>query len=401
MNRTEFFQFLKQSIPSTIWAIGLSSLLINLATSVIQSGSAVYLKVVLGIAVSTIGVIEAVVECIANIVKIFSGIISDYLRRRKWLMVFGFILLTISKPLIAISKNVSSIIVARTIDRIGNGIQASPRDALISDAAPKETKGACYGLRQSLAVVGSTLGGVFGMTVMKLSGDNFQLLFVLATIPAILAVVILIFFVTENLNHKQKIDRRKIRIHDMKALGKRFWILMLVVAIFMAARFGEFFISLHACENLGMKKAYLFLITIIFNMFTTLSAFPTGKLSDRMSKINLLFIGIAVLFVSDICIGCANNLIWIWIGAALWGIQRGISEGIFAILISDYVPKELRGTGFGVYYITVSVSAFCANAIAGGVSQYFGEGMAYLTGALICVVATVTLLIFKNQLSQS
>ena len=143
MNKSEFFQFLKQSIPGTIWAIGLSSLLINLATSVIQSGSAVYLKAVLGIAVSTIGVIEAVVECVANTVKIFSGIISDYLRRRKWLMVFGFVLLTISKPLIAMSKNISSIIVARTIDRIGNGIQASPRDALISDAAPKETKGAC------------------------------------------------------------------------------------------------------------------------------------------------------------------------------------------------------------------------------------------------------------------
>ncbi len=401
MNKSEFLPFLRQSIPGTIWAIGLSSLLINLATSVIQSGSAVYLKAVLGIAVSTIGVIEAVVECIANTVKIFSGIISDYLRRRKWLMVFGFILLTISKPLMAISKNVSSIVLARTIDRIGNGVQASPRDALISDAAPKETKGACYGLRQSLAVIGSTLGGVFGMAVMKLSGDNFQLLFILATIPAILAVVILIFFVKETLNHKQKVDRRKIRIHDMKALGKRFWLLMLVVSIFMTARFGEFFMSLHACENLGMEKAYLFVITIIFNLFTTLSAFPTGKLSDRMNKINLLFIGIAVLFISDICIGCAHNLIWIWVGAALWGIQRGISEGIFSILISDYVPKDLRGTGFGVYYIIVSASVFCANTIAGGISQHYGESVAYLAGAVICIIAVAILLIFRRALSQS
>ena len=400
MNKSEFYQFLKQAIPGTIWAIGLSSLLINLATSVIQSGSAIYLKAVLGIAVSTIGVIEAVVECIANTVKIFSGIISDYLRRRKWLMVFGFVLLTISKPLIAISKNISSVVVARTIDRIGNGIQASPRDALISDAAPKKTKGACYGLRQSLAVVGSTLGGVFGMIVMKLTGDNFQLLFVLATIPAILAVVILIFFVKETLNHKHKVDRRKIRMHDMKALGKRFWLLMIIVAIFMSARFGEFFMSLHACENLGMQKAYLFVITIIFNLFTTLSAFPTGKLSDRMNKINLLFIGVVVLFISDICIGCANNLVWIWIGAALWGIQRGMSEGIFSILISDYVPKELRGTGFGVYYIIVSVSVFWANTIAGGVSQYCGESSAYLTGALICVITAITLLIFRCKLTQ-
>ena len=238
------------------------------------------------------------------------------------------------------------------------------------------------------------------MIVMKLTGDNFQLLFVLATIPAILAVVILIFFVKETLNHKHKVDRRKIRMHDMKALGKRFWLLMIIVAIFMSARFGEFFMSLHACENLGMQKAYLFVITIIFNLFTTLSAFPTGKLSDRMNKINLLFIGVVVLFISDICIGCANNLVWIWIGAALWGIQRGMSEGIFSILISDYVPKELRGTGFGVYYIIVSVSVFWANTIAGGVSQYCGESSAYLTGALICVITAITLLIFRCKLTQ-
>lgn len=398
MNKAGFFPFLKQSIPGTILAIGLSSLLINLATSIIQSGSAVYLKAVLGIAVSTISVIEAVVECIANTVKIFSGIVSDYLRRRKWLMVLGFILITVSKPLMAISRNISGILVARTIDRIGNGVQASPRDALISDVAPKETKGACYGLRQSLAVIGSTLGGVFGMIVMKLSEDNFQLLFFLATIPAILSVIILLFFVKEKLNHKQKTDRKKIRIHDMKALGRRFWLLMLIVAIFMFARFGEFFISLHACENLGMEKAYLFAITIIFNLFTTLSAFPIGKLSDKIDRINLLFIGFAVLFFADICIGCANNLIWIWIGAALWGIQRGISEGIFAILVSDYVPKDLRGTGFGVYYIIVSISVFFANTMAGGIAQHFGEAMAYLTGAIMCIIATIALLSFRKKI---
>ena len=396
MSRNAFLQFLKTEIPRTIWAIGISSLLINLSTAIIQSSSAVYLRTVIGVGVSTIGIIEGVVECIANTVKIFSGVISDFLRHRKWFMVLGFVLLTISKPLMAFSKNLSFVLFARTVDRIGNGIQASPRDALISDSAPKDVKGACYGLRQSLSVIGSTLGGVFGMIVMKLSNDNFQLLFILATIPAIFAVTILIIFVKESI-HEKKTGKRKIHIRDLKALGSRFWLLMIVVAIFMMARFGEYFIALHACENLNMEKAYLFAIVVIFNLFSTLSAYPTGKLSDKMNKTKLLMIGFSTLILSDMCLFIANNLILILIGTACWGIQRGICDGLFSVLISDFVPKELRGTGFGVYYIVVSASVFCANTIAGVVSSKYTESLAFLSGAFICLLSIVVLLILREK----
>ena len=398
MQKLGVLRFFSHSIPGTIWAIGVSSLLINLATSVVQSGSAVYLKIVLGIAVSTIGFIEAIVECIANLIKIFSGVISDYLRKRKWLMIFGFTLLSISKPLLSASRSTAEILFARTIDRVGNGIQATPRDALISDTAPKEVKGACYGLRQSLAVIGSTLGGVFGMIVMKLSDDNFQLLFILATIPAVLALLVLIFFVKERMDNEHKSARKRIKLKDFRLLGMRFWLLILIVAIFMSARFGEFYISLHACDNLNMEKANIFMITIIFNLFTTLSAYPTGKLSDKFDRVNLLNAGFAMLFLADICIGFANSLIWIWIGALLWGLQRGMTEGIFATLVSDYAPKELRGTGFGLYYTVVAISTFFASIFAGKVSQASSEADAFLTGAVICLFAICTLLKLKKYL---
>ncbi|MBQ9335621.1 MAG: MFS transporter [Alphaproteobacteria bacterium] len=398
MKKLALLSAINQDIPRTIWAIGVSSLLINLATSVVQSGSAVYLKMVLGIAISTIGLIEAVVECIANLIKIFSGVISDYLRRRKWIMALGFSLLTISKPLLAISKDVSGVLFARTIDRIGNGIQATPRDALISDSAPKATKGACYGLRQSLAIVGSTLGGVFGMIVMELMNDDFQLLFSLATIPAIFATLILVLFVKETSGREHKHTRKKIKLKDLKSLGSRFWLLMVVVSVFMLARFGEFFISLHACTNLNMEKAHIYVITIIFNLFTTLAAYPAGILSDKMSRINLLFIGFAMLFFADISIGFANNLFWIWIGATLWGIQRGMSEGIFAVLVSDHVPQGLKGTGFGMYYTVVAVSTFCASTLAGLISQRSSESMAFVCGAAICVIASTILFAVRKRL---
>ncbi len=400
MKNLRFSSFLRYSIPGTIWAIGISSLLINLSTSVIQNGTAVYLRSVLGVAVSTVGLVESIVEFIANSLKIFSGIISDYLRRRKLLMVIGFAFLTISKPLLAISKTVTGVLISRTIDRIGNGIQATPRDALVSDAAPKESKGACYGLRQSLSVVGSTLGGVFGYIVMKLSNDNFQLLFSLAAIPAAFATIILILFVRDKLNLGNKESKRKIRLKDAKLLGRRFWILMIVVAIFMSARFGEFYIALHASENLGMPKADIYWITIIFNLFTTIAAFPTGKLADSMNKVNLLFIGFLTLFAADMSIGYASSIFWIFMGTALWGIQRGMTEGIFAILVSDYVPKDLRGTGFGVYYIIVAVATFLATNLAGKIAQKGGEAGAFLSGSLICLVAILSLITLRKILSE-
>lgn len=405
MQKLSFFSFLKHSIPSAIWAIGISSLLINLATSVVFSGSALYLKTVLGVAVSTIGVIEAVVEGVAYGIRIFSGIISDYFKKRKILMIIGFIMLTISKPLLAFSKTFMGIFIARAIDRIGNGIQASPREALISDSSPKEIKGACFGLRQSLALIGSTLGGLFGIVVMFLSKNDFQLLFLLAGIPALIAVFILAIFVKEKQhkshNNTENSNRRKIKFQDLILLGKNFWLLMFIVIIFMLGRFSEVFISLHACGNFGLNLAYGTAITMVFNLLSTIVAYPTGKLSDRIDRTHVLLIGFMVLFLAHISMGFATNLIWIFLGTIFWGIQKGMTDSLFSTLISDYIPEELRGTGFGVYYLIVSASTAFATIIAGFVSQKNGEGMAFICGAVFSFIALSLLVIFRKKLQNN
>ncbi|MBR1479374.1 MAG: MFS transporter [Alphaproteobacteria bacterium] len=399
--RSGFWQFLRRSIPGTIWAIGVSSLLMNLATSVVFSGSALYLKTILGVATSTIGFIEAIVEAVAYAIRIFSGVISDYFKRRKALMVIGFIMLTISKPLLAFSRTFIGVFFARTIDRIGNGIQASPREALISDSAPKQVKGACFGLRQSLAVIGSTLGGIFGIVVMKLTNDDFQLLFLFAAIPAALATVVLTIFVKEKLDESKSVaKRRKIKLKDLHLLGKKFWLFMVVAAVFMLGRFSEIFISLHACGNFGLDVAYGTVITMIYNLLSTLVAFPVGRLSDRMNRTNLLLVGFLILLFAHISIGCANNLNWVLFGTVLWGAQRGITEGILSVVVSDYVPKELRGTGFGIYYLVVSVSTAVASAVAGVISQQSGEGAAFLFGGVVCLFALLLLFAVRRFLSK-
>lgn len=392
-----FFSFLKRSIPRAIWAIGISSLLINSATAVVFSGSALYLKTVLGVSVAAIGFIEAIVEAVAYAIRIFSGMLSDYLKNRKRLMVVGFIMLTIAKPLLAFSKNLSQVFLARTIDRIGNGIQATPRDALVSDIAPKDLKGACFGLRQSLSVIGSTIGGLLGVLIMKSTNNDFEQLFLLVTIPAALSVLLLLFFVKEK-KAEAKAPRNKLRMRDIKNLGKKFWMLMFVVMIFMSAKFSESFISLHACGNFNLDLGYITLITTLYNLISTLVAYPIGRLSDRSDRLNILLVGFCLLFVAHLFLGFAVNLWMIFIGTIIWGAHIGITQSIFSTLVSDYVPQNLRGTGFGIYYLVVAVSTGCASMLAGKISDLKGEALSFLIGAVICFIAIAVLVMLKSKL---
>ncbi|MDR2458755.1 MAG: MFS transporter [Holosporales bacterium] len=386
-----FFRYMLHAVPGTVWAVGISSLLINTATSASFIGVALYLKITCGVSIGMIGCLEAIVEAIAYITRMFSGAISDYFKRRKPLMILGFAMIIVSKPLLAMSRVYATVLVARGIDRIGNGMQASPRDALISDSAPHNVKGACFGLRQSLAVIGSTLGGIGGIVVMRMSDNSFTTLFTLSTVPALIAVVTLIMFVKEEKKTQERGERRKIRLRDLKLLGKHFWMLMVVVTPFMLSRFSEVFISLHACGNFGLDIAYGTSITVIYNLMSTAVSYPIGKLSDRIGRVRLLLLGFIILLFAHLLIGFAMNLYMVLFGTILWGCQRGIADGLIATMVSDYVPKDLRGTGFGVYYFVVSFTTAISSATAGAVSQLYGEAYAFIMGACCCGVAGATL----------
>jgi MFS family permease len=401
VQKTGFFCFLKSAIPNIVWAVGISSFLMNIATSVMFSGTALYMKTVLGTAVSTIGLLEAVVEALAYAIRMFSGILSDFLKKRKPVMLCGLTMLLIAKPMLAFSKSMGQIFLARSIDRIGNGIQATPRDALIGDIAPRENKGACYGLRQSLGVIGSTVGGILGIVIMKVTHNNFGKMFLLMSIPALLAVLVGITFI-----HDKKIDknkeslRRPIRLCDLKFLGKRFWILMVVVTIFMIARFSEVFISLNACDNYGLDIAYCTVVSVIYNLVSTIVSYPAGKYSDSINRVAVLLIGFVLLFVSHLTIYLASSLSFVFVGTVLWGMQIGITQCILSTLVSEYVPNELRGTGFGVYYFITAISTAFSNIVAGFVSDTHGtESAAFLYGAVFSAMAVIALIICYKKLN--
>lgn len=397
----------KPTIPSTVWALGFVNFFINISTVMIFSFSAIYLKTILGIGTVLIGVLEGFVEAFAYLMKLFSGIISDYLQRRKRLIVLGYALLALSRPLLAISSTFSTVFLARVMDRFGNGIQATPRDALIGDIAPPEHRGACFGLRQALGTAGSFVGGILGVIAMWWTANNYHQVFWLATIPAVLALVILIVSVKDPKLKDKEIDKethqpKKHPIHlaDLKRLGNNYWKLMIVVTVFMTARVSEAFLILHATQNHGLDPAYSSIILICYNLTYSLASYPVGALSDRFGRYPILFLGFVTLILSDLVLFFSFNIYMVFIGVSLWGVQLAITQNTFTAKIADLVPSDLKGTGFGFFYLISAVASILSGWIGGKIAHDFDEGAMFGVSSLIAILALIFLYAFKGKITK-
>lgn len=387
----------EESLPLTVWILGAMMFLINLSFVMVFGLCAVYLKSVMGVASSWIGAVEGIAEGVSYAAKLFSGVISDFLRRRKIVMFVGYALMVFSRPVLAFSSSAGIIFSSIFMERLGNGIQATPRDALVSDVAPPHRKGACYGLKRSMGTAGSLCGGLIGMAVMYLTGNHYQQVFLLATIPAIIAFLILVFFVKEPKQNLQPLDHKKrhpLHFNDVPRLGEKYWFLMVIAAIFMYARVGETFLVLHAHQNFGLTETYAPLVMIVYNASYALLTYPLAHLSDRMNRYLFLVFGIVVLMVADLFLWKGTSLTMIFIGVGLWGIQMGLSQSMFATLIADIVPHDIRGTGFGFFYLISSVFSVFAGISAGIIAHLNGEAVVFFFSGCVSLVSLLLMVLF-------
>lgn len=387
-------------IPKSVWGLGIAMLFVNISSIMVRCLSAVFLKSEIGISTGLIVFLEGVVEAISFLMKAFSGVISDYFRRRKIIVLIGYALITLSKPLLALSYSTPVVYLSRFFERVGNGVAATPRDALVGDIAPSGRKGACYGLLRGLGTAGSFVGALIAWLLMYSMSNDFRHVFWLATVPAVVAIIILMVCVKEsekNLHPKDHKPRHPIHWADLPRLGKPFWSLMIVVGIFMIAQLGEALMILHSHQNFGLGQGDAPLIMLIYNATYSTSSYPIGKLSDRMSRYTLLGIGFAVLIVGDFLFATATNLPTALVAVALCGLQMGITQSMFNALIADTVPEDLRGTGFGLYYLINAVSVAVANAGLGTIVEICGESMAFFASMGVAIVALVMLVIIAPR----
>lgn len=375
-------------MPTGIWILGLVSLLMDVSSEMIHSLLPLFLVSTLGASPLAIGLIEGLAESLALIVKVFSGALSDYLGRRKALAVFGYALGAMSKPLFAMASGIGLVLTARLTDRIGKGIRGAPRDALVADLAPPSIRGAAFGLRQSLDTVGAFLGPLIAVGLMLLWENDFRSIFWVATIPGLLAVALLVVGIREPESTIAERRRNPIRRDNLQRLSRAYWWVVIVGAVFTLARFSEAFLVLRA-EQAGIALAWVPLVMVCMNLIYATSAYPFGKLSDRMNHKTLLALGLVVLMVADLVLAMAAHWITVLIGVGLWGVHMGMTQGLLATLVAATAPEDLRGTAFGVFNLVSGLALLVASVLAGWLWDRHGAEWTFLAGAAFCLIALV------------
>ena len=379
-----------RQIPRGVWVLGLVSLLMDISSEMVHSLLPMFMVTSLGASVLLVGLIEGLAEATALMVKVFSGALSDYLGKRKGLAVLGYAMGALSKPLFAMAPSMGLVISARLIDRLGKGIRGAPRDALVADLTPANLRGAAFGLRQSLDTVGAFLGPLIAVGLMLLWANDFRAVFWVAVIPGALAVALLWFGLKEPPAAAGAPRENPIRPERLRQLGAAYWWVVLLGAAFTMARFSEAFLVLRAQQS-GVPMALVPLVMVAMNVVYAASAYPFGKLSDRMPHHQLLAIGLVVLIVADIVLAHAASTTMLLLGVALWGVHMGMTQGLLASMVAASAPAALRGTAYGMFGLVSGVAMLLASVLAGGLWDTAGPAATFYAGAAFCGVTLLLL----------
>ncbi len=373
-------------IPSGVWALGFVSLLMDVSSEMVHSLLPMFMVGTLGASALTVGIIEGLAESTALIVKVFSGVLSDYWGKRKSLAVLGYSMGAMCKPVFALAPTMGWVITARLTDRIGKGIRGAPRDALVADITPEAIRGAAFGLRQSLDTVGAFAGPLVGAGLMWWWANDFRTVFWVAAIPGLLAVLVLVLGVQEPQSASKGKRTNPIRLANLKRLGAPYWWVVGVGSIFTLARFSEAFLVLRAQQS-GVAMALVPLVMVAMNAVYAACAYPFGWLSDRVNHTRLLAIGLVVLLLADAVLAYSSDWPVILLGVALWGVHMGMTQGLLATMVADVAPADLRGTAYGFFNLVCGVAMLIASVTAGWMWQSFGAASTFYTGAAFCVLA--------------
>ena len=330
--------FWPMNVPRTVWTLGAVSLLMDFSSELVHSLLPVFMTTVLGASMLAVGIVEGIAEATASALKAFSGALSDRLRRRKPLLVLGYGLAALSKPLFPLAGSIGLVLGARFMDRIGKGIRGAPRDALI-------------------------------------------------------AVAVLVLFVRE----PEAGTRTSIPVSLSMAgfLGKRYWAIVSLGAVLTLARFSEAFLILRA-QELGLALALLPVVLVVMNLAYTAAAYPAGVAADRGHRKALLVWGLLALVVSDVVLASFSSYWLFFLGIILWGAHMGLTQGLLSALVADAAPAELRGTAFGVFHLVSGAALLAASVLAGGLWSAFGAAWTFYAGALFTAVALAGMLLIAK-----
>ncbi len=366
-------------------------MLMDVSSEMIHALLPVYLITVMATSATTVGVIEGIAESTAAVTKVFSGALSDWIGKRKFLAVLGYGLAALTKPVFPLATTVGWLMAARFIDRIGKGIRGAPRDALVADLAPAQLRGACFGLRQALDTAGAFIGPLLAIVFMWSSANQFRVVFWAAVLPAFLALFLIVFAVREP---RRATPLRQVRfpLHrdELARLGRDYWFVVAIAIVFSLARFSEAFLVLRA-RAVGLPLVLVPLVLVVMNLVYASGAYPAGVLADGSGRRRVLSMGLMVLVLADLVLAFLPGIGGALGGAALWGLHMAFTQGLLATLVADNAPAELRGTAFGMFNLLTGAALLAASILAGRLWDTVGAQGTFLVGAALATLALLGL----------
>lgn len=385
-------------MPTSIWILGTVSMFMDISSELIHSLLPIFAVTTLGISMTFIGIMEGVAEAVALIIRMISGPLSDYLHNRKLLSMIGYGLAAFSKLLFPLANSFNFLLMARLIDRTGKGIRGAPLEALVGDIAPHDIRGRSFALRQALDTIGAVLGPLLAIAGMIIFSGNIRLVLWLAVIPAFISLLIFTIFIKEPKPKIKHDIENKIKIIDIRNMGKAYWNIMAISGVLMLARFSEAFLLLKA-QVIGIHISFIPVIMILMNIVYSSTTYYAGVLSDRLNRKTVLLFGITFLFIADLFLGFADNYFLLILGVILWGMHMAFSQSLLTTMVTDTAPEKLRGTAYGIFNLICGIGILISSVMAGVLWDRFGSSVTFFVGAIFTLLAFISLLLTKYEKS--
>lgn len=380
-----------KNLSRNVWVLGFVSLLMDLSSEIYHALLPAFITIVLGLPATALGAIDGIAEATANFAKLASGRLSDRHRRRKPLIVIGYGLAALTKPLFALAVNAPMLMAARFLDRIGKGIRGAPRDAMIADETTPDDRGRAFGLRQSLDTVGAMIAPLAAIALMILFASDIRMVFWIAIVPAALSFLLAAVALREPARHRDPSGPQPLLagFRDLDRPVKR---LLALGFLFGLARFSEGFLILKGIE-VGLGATWSPLVLVGFNLAYFLLAYPAGALSDRLDPRRILAVGMAFLVAGNLVLAASDGVAGLAAGVALWGAHMALTQGIMSRMIADAAPAEHRATSFGAFWFVSGIATLLASLGAGWLWDREGSDATFLASAAIAAatIAMVTL----------
>jgi MFS family permease len=386
-------------LPRNVFAIGLVSLLNDASSEIIYPLLPIFLAQSLGASARAIGMIEGLAESMSSLLKLFAGYLSDRLGKRKWLVVAGYSVASFARPLLAFARSWTQVLAIRLTDRIGKGIRTAPRDAMIADTVRVEQRGLAFGFHRAMDHAGAVIGPLIGYVLVVIFVANsrsptigeFSRIFLVASVPALLAVLVAIFFMRETKVHADEgAEPPELSLRGFDSNFKRF---LLVLALFTLSNSSDSFLILRAMDA-GVTVALVPLLWAAHHGMKVLSSLYGGDLSDRLGRKRLIVSGWILYAAVYAGFAFATHTASLWVLFLIYGIYFGLAEGAEKALVADLVRPEQRGTAYGLYNLAFGITVFPASLLMGMIWDWKGPTIAFLVSAFMGATAALLLFVF-------